>query len=79
MSSRLGEAEGAIHHYKQAGKLSDRTDISHARDLQERLIKCNEARKLNEWNILLKETKSAIYSGADSAPQVSFCFFICTF
>ncbi|XP_021900575.1 inactive TPR repeat-containing thioredoxin TTL3-like isoform X2 [Carica papaya] len=67
---RLGEAEGAIHHYKQAGKLSDRTDISHARDLQERLIKCNEARKLNEWNILLKETKSAIYSGADSAPQI---------
>jgi hypothetical protein len=35
------------------------------------LNRCTEARKLKEWNRLLKETGRSISSGADSAPQVS--------
>jgi len=30
-----------------------------------------EARKFNEWSVVLKETQSALSLGADSAPQVS--------
>ncbi|XP_030947853.1 TPR repeat-containing thioredoxin TTL1-like [Quercus lobata] len=67
---RLGEAGKALHHYKHAGANANSDDIAKAQALQNHLSICTEARKLKEWNTLLKETKYAISSGADSAPQV---------
>ncbi|KAJ0024954.1 hypothetical protein Pint_08327 [Pistacia integerrima] len=67
---RLGEAEKALHHYKQSGSLVDREDIAKAEALQKHLNRCNGARNLKEWSDLLKGTQFAISVGADSAPKV---------
>lgn len=67
---RLGEAEKAIYHYKHAGPEPDPEEIAKAKTLQTLLQRCTEARKLRDWNSLIRESDRAISSGADSAPQV---------
>ncbi|KAI0499154.1 hypothetical protein KFK09_020056 [Dendrobium nobile] len=67
---RLGEAEKAVNHYNQSRKVADTDDISRATNLQMHILRCSEARKLKEWQSMLKESQSAISSGADSAPKV---------
>ncbi|OWM82207.1 hypothetical protein CDL15_Pgr001781 [Punica granatum] len=67
---RLGEAEKAIYHYKQAGPEADPEDISKARTLQTHLSKCTEARKLRDLHTVIKASELAITAGADSAPQM---------
>ncbi|XWS23873.1 hypothetical protein CRYUN_Cryun28dG0052800 [Craigia yunnanensis] len=67
---RLGAAEQALYHYKQAGNHANSNDVAEAQALIQRLKRCNDARKSNEWNTLLKETKCAITSGVDFAPEV---------
>lgn len=62
--------EKAIYHYKHAGLEADRDDIAKAKTLQAHLNNCTEAKRLRDWNTLLKETDSTINAGADSAPQV---------
>ncbi|XP_010269225.1 PREDICTED: TPR repeat-containing thioredoxin TTL1-like [Nelumbo nucifera] len=67
---RLGEAEKALNHYKQSGPEANSNEIAQAEVLQTHLNKLAEARKLKDWQMLLKETECTISSGADSAPQV---------
>ncbi|XP_030535099.2 inactive TPR repeat-containing thioredoxin TTL3-like [Rhodamnia argentea] len=67
---RLGEAEKAMYHYKQSGPEADPEDIAKAKKVQSHLSKCTEARKLWDWNTLIKESRCAISAGADSAPQI---------
>lgn len=67
---RLGEAEKAMYHYKQSGPEADPDDLAKAKAVQAHLSKCTEARRLRDWNTLIKETGFAITSGADSAPQI---------
>uniref|UniRef100_A0A1D1XG15 Inactive TPR repeat-containing thioredoxin TTL3 n=1 Tax=Anthurium amnicola TaxID=1678845 RepID=A0A1D1XG15_9ARAE len=67
---RLGEAEKALHHYRAAGSETSSVDSAKARTLQGHLTKRIEARKLRDWQTVLKEAQSAISAGADSAPQV---------
>lgn len=64
---RIGEPEKALNHLEQSGPYSDLNDINKARALQSCLSRCVEARKLQEWNSLLKETQWAISSVANSA------------
>ncbi|XP_031093178.1 TPR repeat-containing thioredoxin TTL4-like [Ipomoea triloba] len=67
---RLGEAEKAMYHYKQAGHEADPDVITKAKNLQLHLNRCTEAKKHRDWNTLLKESDLAISAGADSAPQI---------
>ncbi|KAI3978516.1 hypothetical protein MKX01_015691 [Papaver californicum] len=67
---RLGEAEKSLYHYKQSGHEADPSDIAKAKNLQIHLSKCTEARKLRDWQTVIKETSSVISSCADSALQV---------
>ncbi|WCJ31859.1 tetratricopeptide repeat (TPR)-containing protein [Euphorbia peplus] len=67
---RLGDAEKAMYHYKHAGQEADQVDIAKVKGVQLHLNKCTEARRQGDWNALIKETKSAMSSGADSAPQI---------
>nr|GEV37959.1 hypothetical protein [Tanacetum cinerariifolium] len=67
---RLGDPYQTTRHYKQAGSEADPDLIIKAKKLQVHLKRCNEARKLKDWNILLKETMLAISAGADSALQI---------
>ncbi|KAI6699598.1 hypothetical protein NL676_013922 [Syzygium grande] len=67
---RLGEAEKAMYHYKHSGPEADPEDIAKAKRVQSHLSKCTEARKLRDWNTLIKESRCAILAGADSAPQI---------
>ncbi|KAB2617437.1 inactive TPR repeat-containing thioredoxin TTL3-like [Pyrus ussuriensis x Pyrus communis] len=67
---RLGEAEKALYHYKHAGPEADQEDIAKVKSIQARLNKCTEARRLRDWNTLIKESQSVILAGADSAPQI---------
>lgn len=68
---RLGEADKATYHYKHSGPEADQEDLAKMRSLQALLNKCTEARRLRDWNTLIKETQNVIAAGADSAPQVS--------
>ncbi|XP_056161188.1 inactive TPR repeat-containing thioredoxin TTL3-like [Syzygium oleosum] len=67
---RLGEAEKAMYHYKHSGPEADPEDIAKAKRVQSHLSKCTEARKLRDWNTLIKESRCVISAGADSAPQI---------
>ncbi|KAF3445797.1 hypothetical protein FNV43_RR10974 [Rhamnella rubrinervis] len=67
---RLGDAEKALCHSKHSGHYTDSKDVNQAQALTKCLTRCSEAQKIQEWNMLLKETQFAISSGANSAPQV---------
>ncbi|PIA51825.1 hypothetical protein AQUCO_01000007v1 [Aquilegia coerulea] len=68
---RLGEAENALSHFKQSGIFQVKSsEISKAQVLQTHISNCIEAKKLRDWNTMLKETECAISLGADSAPQI---------
>ncbi|KAI4337708.1 hypothetical protein L6164_016092 [Bauhinia variegata] len=67
---RLGKAEKALNHCNPTTPYADSVLAFQAQALENHLKKCSEARKLNQWNTVLKETQSAISSGADSAAQV---------
>ncbi|KAG8373356.1 hypothetical protein BUALT_Bualt11G0015700 [Buddleja alternifolia] len=67
---RLGEAEKAIYHFKQSGPEADPDAMNKAKKVQIHLNKCTEAKRLNDWNSLLKETGFSIEAGADSAPLI---------
>ncbi|KFK25304.1 hypothetical protein AALP_AA8G095000 [Arabis alpina] len=67
---RLGEVEKSIYHFKHSGPEADQEDILKAKTVQTQLNKCTEAKRLRDWNNLIKETENTIASGADSAPQV---------
>ncbi|KAK7321172.1 hypothetical protein VNO77_31531 [Canavalia gladiata] len=66
---RLGEAEKALD-CNLSTSCADSILAFQAQALQNHLNKCIEARKVKEWSVILKETKSAISLGADSSPQV---------
>ncbi|KAJ0041541.1 hypothetical protein Pint_26616 [Pistacia integerrima] len=67
---KLGEVEKAIYHYKHAGPEADHVDVAKAKSVQLHLNKCTEAKRLRDWNTLIKETGAAISAGADAAPQM---------
>ncbi|KAL0842860.1 hypothetical protein Bca101_016105 [Brassica carinata] len=67
---RLGEVENSIYHFKHSGQEADQEDVSKAKTVQTLLNKCTEAKRLRDWNTLIKETENIIASGADAAPQV---------
>ncbi|KAK7351177.1 hypothetical protein VNO77_10431 [Canavalia gladiata] len=66
---RLGEAEKALN-CNQTAPFVDSLLTFQVHTLQNHLNKCNEARKVNDWKSVLKETQAAISLGADSAPLV---------
>ncbi|XP_010453029.1 PREDICTED: inactive TPR repeat-containing thioredoxin TTL3 [Camelina sativa] len=67
---RLGEVEKSIYHFKHAGPEADQEDLSKAKMVQTHLNKCTEAKRVRDWNTLIKETENTIATGADAAPQV---------
>ncbi|CAH8281784.1 unnamed protein product [Eruca vesicaria subsp. sativa] len=67
---RLGEVENSIYHIKRSGPEADQEDIMKAKTVQMHLNKCTDAKRLRDWNSLIKETRNTIASGADAAPQV---------
>ncbi|PIN18941.1 Kinesin light chain [Handroanthus impetiginosus] len=67
---RLGEAEKAVYHFKQAGSDADPDAMNKAKNVQIHLNKCTEAKRVRDWNALLKETDLSIAAGADSAPLI---------
>ncbi|XP_004500618.1 inactive TPR repeat-containing thioredoxin TTL3 [Cicer arietinum] len=66
---RLGEAEKALNCNKETPYFDSELALQ-AQALQIHLNRCSEARKVNDWKIILKETQSAISLGADSSPKV---------
>lgn len=71
MSNRLGEPEKALHHYEHSGLNANTKEIANAEALKTHLNECSKATELGDWNSLLKESRSAVVFGADSAPQVN--------
>ena len=71
---RLGEAEKATYHFKQAGPEADPDVMGQAKIVLGHLKKCDEAKRLKDWHTVLRESGNAVTAGADSAPMVSiFC------
>jgi len=69
--TRLGEAEEALYHFRQAGPEADPDEMNRAKTVLAHLRKCDEAKRRKDWHTLLKESSNAIAAGADSAPSVS--------
>ncbi|XP_022844222.1 inactive TPR repeat-containing thioredoxin TTL3-like [Olea europaea var. sylvestris] len=67
---RLGEAEKAAYHFKQAGAEADPDSMNKSRKVQVHLNKCTEVKRQRDWNTLIKEATLAIAAGADSAPLI---------
>ncbi|KAG6394521.1 hypothetical protein SASPL_145109 [Salvia splendens] len=67
---RLGEAERALFHFKQAGSDADPDAIARAKQVLIHLNKCGEAKIHRDWITLLKESVLAVDAGADSAPSI---------
>lgn len=65
----MGEGEKALS-YCETTPYSDSVLAFQAHSVRNHIQKCFEARKVNEWDAILKETQSAISLGADSSPQV---------
>jgi DnaJ family protein C protein 7 len=38
--------------------------------IEKHLMRCSEAKKVSDWNTIVRESEAAITAGADSAPQV---------
>ncbi|CAK8537494.1 unnamed protein product [Lathyrus sativus] len=66
---RLGEVEKALD-CSRSTSCVDSVLAFQAQALQNHINKCIEARKFNEWSVVLKETQSALSLGADSAPRI---------
>ncbi|XP_058751086.1 inactive TPR repeat-containing thioredoxin TTL3-like [Vicia villosa] len=66
---RLGEVEKALD-CNRSTSCVDSVLVFQAQALQNHINKCTEARKFNEWSVVLKETQSALSLGADSAPRI---------
>lgn len=67
---RLGEAEKATYHFKQAGPEADPDAMSQTKVVLGHLKKCEEAKRLKDWHTVLRESGNAIAAGANSAPMV---------
>ncbi|KAL2906046.1 TPR repeat-containing thioredoxin TTL1 [Bienertia sinuspersici] len=67
---RLGEAEKAIYHFKQAGPEADPDVMGQAKVVLGHLKKCDDAKRLKDWHTVLKESGNAVTAGADSAPMI---------
>ncbi|KAK7358964.1 hypothetical protein VNO77_00907 [Canavalia gladiata] len=70
LNMRLGETDKSLYHFKRAGAEADPDEMAKVNKIQFHLRKCTEARRLGDWNTLIKEANYAISSGADSAPQI---------
>ncbi|CAA0841822.1 tetratricopeptide repeat (TPR)-containing protein [Striga hermonthica] len=66
----LGEAEGAMHHFKQSGSEADPDYMRKAKQIQSHLNKCTEAKRQHDWHNLYKKTELCIAAGAHSAPLI---------
>ncbi|CAO2827742.1 unnamed protein product [Amaranthus hypochondriacus] len=67
---RLGEAEKATYHFKQAGPEADPDAMSQTKVVLGHLKKCEEAKRLKDWHTVLRESGNAIAAGANSAPMI---------
>ncbi|KAL5703956.1 hypothetical protein ACHQM5_022445 [Ranunculus cassubicifolius] len=68
---RLGEGEKGLYHFKKSGFEANSLEISKAQVLEAHVNKCTEAKIVQNWNELLKESKRAILLGADSSPLIT--------
>ncbi|KAH9616140.1 hypothetical protein KSS87_017421, partial [Heliosperma pusillum] len=67
---RLGEAEKAVYHFKQAGPEADPDAAGKAKAVLGHLKKCDDAKRLKDWHTVLRESGKAVAAGADSSPMI---------
>ncbi|KAG6541934.1 hypothetical protein Mapa_016659 [Marchantia paleacea] len=67
---RLGQIDSARRYFKTAGSQADWEDTQRMMVIEKHLLRCIQARKNHDWNVLVRESDAAIIAGADSAPQI---------
>lgn len=67
---KLGQVENAKRQFNLAGQQSDRADIQRVQNVEKYMTKLAEARKIEDWKSVLRDSDAAIVAGADSSPQV---------
>ncbi|CAM6034116.1 unnamed protein product [Sphagnum compactum] len=67
---RLGRVERAKKILKVCGPQLDLGDIQRLEMIEKHLMRCSEAKKVSDWNTIVRESEAAITAGADSAPQI---------
>ncbi|KAL3680795.1 hypothetical protein R1sor_023751 [Riccia sorocarpa] len=67
---RLGQIDNARKYFKSAGPQADWEDTQRMMVIEKHLLRCNQARKMQDWHALVRVADAAIIAGADSAPQI---------
>ncbi|KAI4320713.1 hypothetical protein MLD38_034164 [Melastoma candidum] len=70
---RLGQIENAKRCLNVPGQLVDANELKKLQILEKHISRCTDARKVGDWNLVLRECESAIAAGADSSSQLSMC------
>lgn len=67
---RLGLLESADRHLRAAGNEADLVELQRLRNIERHFSRCIDARRLREWQNVIRESDAAVVAGADSAPRV---------
>lgn len=67
---RLGHAEEALQHFTLSGCLANLKDITQTKALQTCLSRCTDAKEVQDWGTVFRQTQNALLIGANSALQI---------
>ncbi|KAJ9182975.1 hypothetical protein P3X46_006901 [Hevea brasiliensis] len=70
---RLGQVENARRHLCFPGLHPDSSELQKLQLVERHLNKCSDARKVNDWKNVLRESEATIAAGADYSPQLCMC------
>ncbi|KAG8657918.1 TPR repeat-containing thioredoxin TTL1 [Manihot esculenta] len=70
---RLGQIENARRHLCFPGHHTDPSELQKLQLVEKHLNKCSDARKVNDWKNVLRESEAAIAAGANYSPQLFMC------
>nr|GMC72600.1 TPR repeat-containing thioredoxin TTL1 [Ipomoea batatas] len=69
----VGQVENARRHICLPGHQPDLIELQKLEAVEKHIGKCNDARKVGDWRITLREADAAIAAGADASPQLFAC------
>ncbi|GAA0174517.1 scaffold/adaptor protein [Lithospermum erythrorhizon] len=69
----LGLVENARKHLTVPGMQVDPIEMQKLQTVEMHILKCSNARRIHDWESILREIDAAVASGADSSPQLFAC------
>ncbi|CAJ1978496.1 unnamed protein product [Sphenostylis stenocarpa] len=70
---RLGLVEDARKHLYYPGLHPDLAELQKLQNVEKHINKCEDVRRVRDWNSVLREVDAAVAAGADSSVQLFMC------